>query len=350
MYRSTIYRIFLLLVLLVALPKGLWAQELKVRSFDLNPMDATARTHPKSTDTGVDCAVVKVQLPLKGVDFDREWIIGDPVFDHGEYTLYMAEGARKLFIKHDDFHTLEVDFKRYNPEHHTLRGKLVYVLVIDLPESYRQEGATPQTIIVRDTIRVSDTGVSSSPSATVSPQVSSTASTREKPTKAGLPSTQFYVQPQLSVGQVMSGGLSVGGFVSNVNLELGFQAGLDKSEQLYWNAATLQQSLPEEFHAFFTTFRLGYGIRAGKAFRFTPQLGVNYVGLKGQESQGSAISGVVGLRAEYQFLKHLGLSLTPAYGFALKQSDVFQAAADLSSKVKGWGSGFGLGIGLFVCF
>ncbi len=125
------------------------AQDLKVRSFDINPMDATARTHPRTSPSGVDCAVVKVYLPLKGADFDSEWIVDEPTYRSGIYTLYMPEGARKLIIMHDDFHPLEVYFKNVNPELHTLQGNTVYILIIDLPEGYRREirqSSIPQTV------------------------------------------------------------------------------------------------------------------------------------------------------------------------------------------------------------
>lgn len=348
--KSFLCKYMILLALLWALPPGAVAQDLKVRSFYHDPTDVVAKANPVKTPTGVDCALVKVQLPLKGVAFDREWVVGEPTYSYGEYRVYMPEGARKLIIKHDDFHTLEVDFKQYNAEHHTLKGLLVYVLVIDVPEGYvRSQGGQP--LVIRDTLHVSTPYRPVEANAADSRADIPGGSTGLTPTlRPQLPKTQFYLQPEVQLGSFMSGGFSLGAFLGGFNVEGKMLIGLNKTETMYWKSAVHQQSLEDQLSALQLDFRLGYGFSVGRLFRITPQLGAGLTSLQGDVTKCSVVSGAVALRAECQFIKHFGVSLTPSYSFPLSRSEVYEKVAEVSSVAARWGGGFNASLGLFVCF
>ena len=106
---------------------------------------------------------------------------------------------------------------------------------------------------------------------------------------------------------------------------------------------------------------MGYGIPCGKKFRITPQVGVGLLSLSGSQVQtGSgadpdatscyAVPASLGARFEYYITKNFGLSASPEFGFAVMKSDTYTKLSDLSSKVKGFGSGFNARVGIFVSF
>ncbi len=165
--------------------------------------------------------------------------------------------------------------------------------------------------------------------------------------------TSFYIQPTFQVGSYMSFGASVGGYLSNFNIEASYLLGTSE-ETLYWNYinnANGAEPVKESFSANHFDARIGYGFIFGTRFRTTPQIGLGISMLSGdQDSEGHAISGTVGIRLEYALASCIGLSLTPEYGMIFKKSDVFSAISEASSTVKNWGGGANLKMGVFLFF
>jgi hypothetical protein len=53
---------------------------------------------------------------------------------------------------------------------------------------------------------------------------------------------------------------------------------------------------------------------------------------------------------EIDFTNNVGLSLAPEGQFAVSKKEVFKQLEEVSSKIKGWGTGANLRIGLYVRF
>lgn len=96
--------------------------------------------------------------------------------------------------------------------------------------------------------------------------------------------------------------------------------------------------------------KAGYGFVLGSRFRLTPQAGIGAVAVKGDGVQTSALFVSGGLRMECVAVNHLGVSLTPEYRFAISRNALFDEISSFSSKVKGWGTGFNVNLGLYFYF
>ena len=89
-----------------------FGQEMSVKSFEYQPKDLTARTSPRNDRNGIPCAVIRVGIALQGVVFDGN-TIGKPIYNTGEYLVYMPEGSRQIIIRHDSYLPLTVVFADY---------------------------------------------------------------------------------------------------------------------------------------------------------------------------------------------------------------------------------------------
>ena len=102
-------KILLSLVLLFAVISSALAQKLTVESFKLVPSDLTAQTQPRKDLNNRNCALIKVGLGLKGVQFEGN-IIGNVENKTGEYWVYMPQGNSMLKVKHYDYAPVMVNF------------------------------------------------------------------------------------------------------------------------------------------------------------------------------------------------------------------------------------------------
>ena len=85
--------------------------------------------------------------------------------------------------------------------------------------------------------------------------------------------------------------------------------------------------------------------------RITPQVGVNVVNFKHDfGSKEFAISATAGARFEYAIDANFGVSASADGCFAVSKEDSFKMIEEVSSKVKGWGTGANLRLGIYVSF
>lgn len=165
-----------------------------------------------------------------------------------------------------------------------------------------------------------------------------------------------YIMPVFQAGMMMAVGGTVGGYICNVNVEGTYLMGMDKSEEIYWNNIGTGNNRPVKaiYKPSFIGGKIGYGFIIGTRSRLTPQAGVGAVSIQsnedGQTSKANAISASVGLRYDCALASCVGISIAPEYSFAATKSEKFKALEPLSSKIKGWGSGFNCRIGLSIFF
>lgn len=171
----------------------------------------------------------------------------------------------------------------------------------------------------------------------------------------------FYMQANFMAGSFMSVGGGIGAFFNNVNAECNYMQGMETSETIWWNP-TSDDNTPcgYTYSASSIDARMGYGFILGKRIRLTPQAGVAVVNIKAKDtfnetsdfdaSKAYAVSGIAALRFDYAFTPAFAIYLSPQYSMAMKKSDYFETMENVSSKVKGFATGFGGRIGVCVVF
>lgn len=110
---------------------SLWAQDVKVKSFSLEPTDLTAQHENVKDANGDMCALIKVQIVDSKVTFDGD-IIGEPKHNQNEYYVYVVDGTQRLTVSTASTLPTEIEFSQYGIEE--LKGGSTYVLKMEMPE------------------------------------------------------------------------------------------------------------------------------------------------------------------------------------------------------------------------
>ena len=362
---------------------------LKVESFEekLFSLEAKNSGTRRVDSNNKACALIKVQLPIKNAVFEGNKV-GDVIETPGEYKVYLVAGSKKLTIKTDSYLPCEVSFSDYGIK--DVQGEVVYQLTV------RPESPGPKTQQIQIHVTPSDAVVSlnnepiipsngiaskSLPFGTYKYRVEAqgyetqegqvSSYDEKKPAVVTIilkkifnyKPTSFYLEGKFQAGMIMGVGASVGAYISNFNIEGTFLLGLAESEEIAWinKKQTSNSGYTYTYKPMFYGIKLGYGISCGQNFRITPQVGIGVSSISGsQVKAGSgtdpdatscyAVPASVGARFEYFITKNFGLSASPEFGLAVMKSDTYTKLSELSSKVKGFGSGFNARVGIFVSF
>lgn len=160
--------------------------------------------------------------------------------------------------------------------------------------------------------------------------------------------TNFYLGAGFQAGTLMGGNVHVGAYLSNFNVEAYGTMGLAKETAFIYKDWKASQSF--DLKANLLGGRVGYGINVGSRLRITPQVGAASLTVKGGDITATALCATLSCRIDFALTSFLGVNLTPEGQFALSKKDVFKQLSDLSSKVKGWGTGAGARIGFYFYF
>ena len=104
-----------------------YAQELRVKNFEVRTNDLSARTQSRQDNNGNDCALVKVQLAASGAKFEGN-VVGDVKYDTSEYWVYMPQGSKRMTVKVEGYLPLNVSFEDKGVK--GLEAKTTYVMTI----------------------------------------------------------------------------------------------------------------------------------------------------------------------------------------------------------------------------
>lgn len=347
----------------------LHAQSIEFKSIEQALNDLDAQKYPIHYGEGNSektCALVKVQLPIKDVVFENDFIIGVPQYKVNEYWVYMADGAAKLDVKHPDCQKLSISFGI------KLESKMTYILKLNAvgikaenkvmvrqadKEEVKEVPQTPIKVEQRSEDKKATT-VKEKPQEKIKPI--------KEPKKVKEPYVpkdfSMYFGPQFQPLSFMGIGGMAGVYIKHFNAELEYTAGMSKSEEIFWNNTSLSStsSYSYEYSPSSLGVYLGYAVVDARSFRLTPQLGIGSVMLKGKEASkgtndpnatsGYAVTARLGASADIRFSRNFGIFLTPQFCFALSKSDLFQRVADVSSKVKGYATGFNAKLGFYLEF
>lgn len=170
---------------------------------------------------------------------------------------------------------------------------------------------------------------------------------------------EFYIEANGRIGTFLAFGGTIGCYLSKFNIEASYLYGTGESEPIYWNSKEFEPIACTYTPAMNMNGKIGFGIAAGTRFRITPQIGINLLKLKEKIANNSSgtpadganiVNGVASMRFSFAVVNHLELVITPEYYFAMTKSKGFSTLSELSSKIKGWGEGFNLKIGLAIFF
>ena len=119
-----------LLFLILFVQSVISAQTFRVEKFGPKVSDVSARTRPRLDDAGKECALVKVQLTLKGVTFLNA--VGEVENQTNEYYVYLSPGTRNLTI-HAGSNILDVLFADFGVDN--VEAKTTYEMrIVNAPQ------------------------------------------------------------------------------------------------------------------------------------------------------------------------------------------------------------------------
>ena len=119
---------------LLLLSATIFAQELFVDKFTEQLSDLSARTEVRNDLNGTPCALVKIELPLQGVQFNQKsQVIGNVENRVNTYWAYLPAGSKHITLSHPQFHTLDVVFADYGIPY--LSSSTTYLLKVNVPSS-----------------------------------------------------------------------------------------------------------------------------------------------------------------------------------------------------------------------
>ena len=158
-----------------------------------------------------------------------------------------------------------------------------------------------------------------------------------------------YIQASGQVGTMIGFGGNVGAHIYGFNIEGYITMTIGKETVNLYNPSTLD-NYEANISGMMLGGKLGYGIKISPTIRITPQLGAGILNVKGGDVGSSAICATAGARLEIALGKNFGVSLTPEGQFAVSKKEIFKKLEEISSKIKHWGTGADLRVGIYVIF
>ncbi len=160
-------------------------------------------------------------------------------------------------------------------------------------------------------------------------------------------------------GGAASAGITVGVDWSYLNVEMSYSCGLASTGTMYWYGndkggyALIQSS---KYRPSVFGIRAGLRMRTNRFMTLTPQMGLDYTVLasstrKANGHGASALSVTGGARMFFAINSFMGISFTPEYSFAAKQSEAFGLISLFDDGLKVYGeNGLSLSTGLVFHF
>lgn len=112
-----------LTIFFLLLATSMMAQELKVKSFNVDLEDEDARKYAVLDANDDPCALVKVSIADEGAEFEGDVV--QQISHKGEWWVYMTEGSEYIEIKTSDYLPLTYEFKE------PLKKSFTYKLVLE---------------------------------------------------------------------------------------------------------------------------------------------------------------------------------------------------------------------------
>lgn len=180
-----------------------------------------------------------------------------------------------------------------------------------------------------------------------------------------LKSTCVFANGFIQAGSMHGPGLTIGGYINNINIEASYIYGLTESYQV-------ERIFGDSHHAFtykpqYFGGKVGYGIDFRGCLRFTPQIGVGVLridGLQANENstrnKENAIATIIsgGVKVFFAFHKNFGIFVTPEYQSKIANGEIYDRFTDKTGvyvspnsstkEIENWTKGFRARIGLEI--
>ena len=134
MYHSISYmKKYFLVISALFIALTLYSQDLTVDVFQELGNDLAARSAERKDNNGEPCALIKIDVPLTGVQFNPNEVNGSVEYKVNTYWVYLPAGSKRITLQHPQFHTLKVEFATYGISY--LEKSTTYLLRINVPVS-----------------------------------------------------------------------------------------------------------------------------------------------------------------------------------------------------------------------
>lgn len=131
MERNNVYAIkYFITILILSVSIGAYGQQFEIEKLYNEVADLTAVTSPRVDLNSKPCALLKVQIPLRGISFEGN-VIGNVEFKSGEYWVYLSEGSKNILVKHESKSPTRINFIDYGIP--CVSSRQTYVLKLKNP-------------------------------------------------------------------------------------------------------------------------------------------------------------------------------------------------------------------------
>ncbi len=302
-------RTILLLAVLLTIPMGMVAQNIKVLRFERNFTSLIGSMEQVTDNAGEACAVIRFWV--KDNDFEVEPNLGylKKETKSGEIRLWVPKGTKRLTIRHRGTKPL-VGYKIDVP----IEPKVTYDAELEVTEA--------------------------------------TSYSSDK---------KVYVGAGFNVMSIMGPSLALGFDLNNHNIEVGAVYGLNKTDDWYFYDNNGNTTEAYSYQAIRVQLRYGFEIEAADFLSIIPQVGAGYNIISGKTAGSTSYSktthksaGSVSAFGAVRFVASLGktlkLHITPEYDFGVYKDNTVKLIEKNDSKLKSWTDGFNLNVGLMIFF
>lgn len=339
------------------------AQDFKVENFRENLTDLSAAISGVQDRNKKDAALIRFAVRDENFELEPNLGILKEESATGEIRIYVPEDTKRITIRHPKLGVLR-DYTIPIP----IKSKTTYdaEIVITNPDYllviFGSGNVTTPSVKDVEVTELPKVEVPKAEPVTAQEQTKSQESVliiqKDKTEPLGI---HFYAGLGLNALSVMGPSVNLGVRYKIFAVEAGFAYGLDKVENIKFSLRS--SSILSETYDYSCNkawLRLGANFDTGQ-FRITPQAGVAFNMISGKASDGAnntsdyfkdsnPMSVSAAVRLSYEVADHLFVHLTPQFDFAIGGDQVFDVIKEADSKIKNWGEGFGVNVGLIYEF
>lgn len=314
--------------------------DFEIRNFHERTTDLSAISSNYKDLNKQPAALIRFTVRDPQFEFSSNWGILGIERKTGEVYLYVPQDTRRLTIRHPRLGVLQ-DYEI--PVR--IKSKVTYGADIVITEKAKPE-QEPQQPVTREPVTY--------PSYQPQSQPVSHKSTLE-------PDFHVYAGIGFNAVSLMGPSVTLGLNYKDFMFEGGFVFGMDKVENVSFtlrSSSTITEAY--DYTCMKAWARVGYQIEAAEHFFITPLAGATFNMISGKSTLNSTstdyfkdanpMSIHAAVRFSYEVIDHLHLYLTPQYDFSLGGDQIFEVIKQADSKLKAWGEGFGVNIGVIYEF
>lgn len=303
-------RIKILLTMVVLMSTNLYAQDIKVMTFERNITSLIASMDPVYDNAGEACAVVRFFVRDEGFEIEPNLGVLKRENKTGEIRLWVPIGTKRLTVRHQGAMPLsgyEIPV--------ALEPKVTYDATLEITEAKK-------------------------------PQIAS--------------NIRFFVGAGYNVLSISGPSVTLGLGISSHIVEIGAVFGLNKTDDWYFYNKAGDVMAAYNYNAMRFSLRYGYELKAAESFSIIPQIGATYNSMTGDGvgsmvqngtyKSASSISALIGAKFALALSKNFALQLTPEYDFGISKDNVCKLVSDNDTTFKSWTVGFNLNVGLMIYF